>query len=101
MKKKLFSILPLIALGSCATKVDVEPMVETPEIEQQIQTVESTSSVIPSWYKELPEDDPKQRCPNIEIANKELGWQPSFDREVGLKKTIEYFDELLKKEKLK
>ena len=57
MKKKLFSILPLIALGSCATKVDVEPMVETPEIEQQIQTVESTSSVIPSWYKELPEDD--------------------------------------------
>ena len=34
MKKKLFSILPLIALGSCATKVDVEPMVETPEIQQ-------------------------------------------------------------------
>ena len=57
MKKKLFSILPLIALGSCATKVDVEPMVETPEIQQQIETVESTSSVIPSWYKELPEDD--------------------------------------------
>lgn len=57
MKKKLFSILPLIALGSCATKVDVDPLVETPEIEQQIQTVESTSSVIPSWYKELPEDD--------------------------------------------
>ena len=51
--------------------------------------------------KELPVDDPKQRCPNIEIANKELGWQPSFDREVGLKKTIEYFDELLNKEKLK
>ena len=57
MKKKLFSILPLIALGSCAKKVDVEPMVETPEIQQQIQAVESTSSVIPSWYKELPEDD--------------------------------------------
>ena len=57
MKNKLFSILPLIALGSCATQVDVEPMVETAEIQQQMQTVESTSSVIPSWYKELPEDD--------------------------------------------
>ena len=57
MKKKYFSILPLMLLGSCATQVDVEPMVETPEIQQQIETVESTSSVIPSWYKELPEDD--------------------------------------------
>ena len=51
MKKKLFSILPLIALGSCATQIDVDPLVETPEIQQQIEKVESTSSVIPSWYK--------------------------------------------------
>ena len=57
MKKKLFSILPLIALGSCATKVDVDPLVETPEIQQQIEKVESTSSVIPDWFKELPEDE--------------------------------------------
>ena len=57
MKKKLFSILPLIALGSCATKVDVHPLVETPEIKQQIEKVESTSSVIPDWFKELPEDE--------------------------------------------
>ena len=33
MKNKLFGILPLIALGSCATQVDVEPMVETAEIQ--------------------------------------------------------------------
>ena len=45
MKKKLFSILPLIALGSCATKVDVEPMVETPEIQQQIQEVQEIQHV--------------------------------------------------------
>ena len=57
MKKKLFSILPLIALGSCATQIDVDPLVETPEIQQQIEKVESTSSAIPDWFKELPEDD--------------------------------------------
>ena len=57
MKKKLFSILPLIALGSCATQIDVDPLVETPEIQQQIEKVESTSSVIPDWFKELPEDE--------------------------------------------
>ena len=57
MKKKLFSILPLIALGSCATQIDVDPLVETPEIQQQIEKVESTSSAIPDWFKELPEDE--------------------------------------------
>ena len=65
------------------------------------EIIDLTGSKSKIINKELPVDDPKQRCPNIEIANKELGWQPSFDREVGLKKTIEYFDELLNKEKLK
>ena len=57
MKKKYFSILPLILLGSCATQVDVEPLVETPEIEQKIEEIKQTSNVIPDWYKNLPEDD--------------------------------------------
>ena len=71
MKKKLFSILPLIALGSCATKVDVDPLVETPEIQQQIEKVESTSSVIPDWFKELPEEEYYQRRESITlISNK-------------------------------
>ena len=49
--------------------------------------------------KELPIDDPKQRCPDIDLAKKELGWNPKFQREVGLKKTIEYFEKLLEGEK--
>ena len=69
MKKKLFSILPLIALGSCATKVDVDPLVETPEIQQQIEKVESTSSVIPDWFKELPEEEYYQRRESITLIN--------------------------------
>lgn len=42
-------------------------------------------------YKYLPEDDPKQRCPNIEKANTFLNWSPEVDLETGLKNTIQYF----------
>jgi dTDP-glucose 4,6-dehydratase len=41
--------------------------------------------------KPLPQDDPKQRCPDISKAKKELGWEPKVDLEEGIKKTIEYF----------
>lgn len=42
-------------------------------------------------YLPLPEDDPKQRKPDISLAIKELGWKPVVDLERGLEKTIEYF----------
>lgn len=41
--------------------------------------------------KPLPGDDPKQRCPNIALAKKKLGWKPKVELEAGLKKTIAYF----------
>ncbi len=43
----------------------------------------------------LPSDDPKQRRPDITKANEILGWEPKIHLEEGLKKTIEYFDDLL------
>jgi UDP-glucuronate decarboxylase len=43
----------------------------------------------------LPGDDPKQREPLIEKAEKLLGWKPVVDRQNGLKKTIEYFSSTL------
>jgi len=42
-------------------------------------------------YMPLPEDDPKQRQPNITLAKQKLNWEPKIDLEEGLKKTIEYF----------
>jgi UDP-glucuronate decarboxylase len=47
----------------------------------------------------LPVDDPLQRCPDITLARKELQWEPKVDLDTGLKKTIEYFDTLLKSNK--
>ena len=41
--------------------------------------------------KPLPGDDPKQRCPDIGLAKKKLGWKPKVELEAGLKKTIAYF----------
>jgi dTDP-glucose 4,6-dehydratase len=45
-------------------------------------------------YKPLPQDDPKQRQPNIEKAKKILGWEPKVSRSEGLKITYEYFKSL-------
>ena len=42
-------------------------------------------------YQPLPEDDPRQRQPDISLAKAKLGWEPKTKLEDGLKKTIEYF----------
>ena len=46
-------------------------------------------------FKPLPEDDPKQRCPDIALAKRELGWTPKIGLEDGLGRTIEYFRKTL------
>lgn len=63
------------------------------ELAQRI--IELTGSRSRIVYKPLPQDDPQQRCPDISLARKELGWQPEVQLEEGLKTTIEYFDRML------
>jgi dTDP-glucose 4,6-dehydratase len=46
-------------------------------------------------YRPLPQDDPKQRQPDITKARTLLGWEPKFDREQGLKITYEYFKKVV------
>jgi UDP-glucuronate decarboxylase len=54
-----------------------------------IRLTNSSSEIV---FKELPQDDPKQRKPSIELAKDKLGWTPKIDLEVGLTKTIKYFE---------
>lgn len=46
-------------------------------------------------YHDLPQDDPKQRCPNIRRAIDQLDWNPTTDFETGLESTIAYFRQAL------
>ena len=57
-----------------------------------IKQIGSKSKLV---HKKLPADDPTQRCPDITLAKKELGWEPKIQLDAGLKKTIAYFDKLL------
>ncbi len=59
-----------------------------------IKLTNSKSKLI---FKSLPKDDPQQRRPDISLAKEKLDWSPKIELEEGLKKTIDYFDKLLKK----
>ena len=60
--------------------------------ERVLALVGSRSNII---YKELPQDDPQQRCPDITLAKDRLNWQPSIALDDGLFRTVEYFRALL------
>ena len=47
----------------------------------------------PIVFRELPQDDPKQRCPDITKAKRILKWEPKVNLEEGLKRTFDYFRE--------
>ncbi len=57
-----------------------------------IELLHSKSKIV---YKSLPDDDPCQRQPLIELAKKQLNWEPKIRLDEGLKKTIDYFKEII------
>jgi len=56
--------------------------------ERVIQLTGSKSKLI---FKPLPNDDPKQRQPDITLAKAKLGWEPTIELDEGLRHMIEYF----------
>lgn len=56
--------------------------------EEVLKLTGSKSKIV---FEPLPQDDPKQRQPNITKAKQILGWEPKVDRHEGLKRTLEYF----------
>jgi len=66
------------------------------ELAQRIAKIFGSTLV----HKELPKDDPTRRRPNIERAQKYLGWNPTLPLDQGLQTVIDYFKELQKRETL-
>ncbi len=62
--------------------------------ETVIKLTNSKSKLI---FKPLPMDDPQQRRPDISLAKEKLNWSPKIELEEGLKKTINYFENLIRK----
>lgn len=63
------------------------------ELAEQIkQKTNSTSEIV---FKKLPQDDPKQRQPDIDLAARILNWKPKVPLDEGLNPTIDYFDKRL------
>jgi len=60
--------------------------------------IEMTGSKSKLTFMPLPQDDPKQRRPDITLASKHLGWKPLVPLREGLARTIAYFDALLTSE---
>jgi UDP-glucuronate decarboxylase len=59
--------------------------------ETVIRITNSSSRIV---FKELPQDDPRQRKPDIGLAQKKLAWEPVIQLEEGLTKSIKYFSDL-------
>ncbi len=68
-----------ISVGALATKI-----------------IELTGSKSRLDYQPLPDDDPRRRQPDISLAKEKLGWEPGVSLEEGLKRTIVYFEQILR-----
>ncbi len=65
------------------------------EFAEEIRKLAGSKSEI--VYRPLPQDDPKQRKPDITRAREVLGWEPTVGRDEGLKVTMAYFQERMKR----
>ncbi|UBM61136.1 SDR family oxidoreductase [Candidatus Sulfidibacterium hydrothermale] len=63
------------------------------------KVIDMTGSKSKIVYQPLPADDPMQRKPDISLAKEKLNWEPKIPLEEGLKKTIAYFENLIRENK--
>jgi UDP-glucuronate decarboxylase len=86
----------LIATGNDVTgPVNLGNPHEIPVAELAERVIRLTNSRSRIVYRELPQDDPLQRCPDIALARRTLEWEPRVGLDDGLARTIAYFDRLL------
>ncbi len=80
-----------LLLSDYSRPVNVGNPSEITLLEFAQEVLELTGSKSKIVYEPLPQDDPRQRQPNITKAQNILGWEPKVGRHEGLKKTLEYF----------
>ena len=78
-------------MSSCAQPVNIGSPNEMTVLEFAKQIIRATGSRSKIAFKPLPQDDPKQRQPDITRARKLLDWEPKVPLAEGLKRTIDYF----------
>ena len=59
------------------------------QLAEEVISISNSKSVLK--FEDLPEDDPKQRCPDISQARNLLGWEPKVFLREGIEKTTKYF----------
>jgi dTDP-glucose 4,6-dehydratase len=80
-----------LMMSSCDQPVNIGNPVEMTMLEFAKEIIRATGSRSKIVYKPLPQDDPRQRRPDITRARKILGWAPQVPLAEGLVKTIDYF----------
>jgi len=74
--------------------VNLGNLVEFTILELANEVIRMTNSTSKIIFKPLPSDDPKQRKPDIALAQRDLGWTPRCSLQEGLLSTIQYFKNL-------
>jgi UDP-glucuronate decarboxylase len=88
-------ILLMSSSAECTGPINLGNPVEFTMLELAENVLRLTQSKSKLIFKSLPQDDPKQRQPNIALAKEKLAWEPKITLEDGLRETVEYFRRLL------
>lgn len=94
-------LILLMRTESFTGPVNIGNPVEFQIIDLARMVLQMTGSKSELVFKPLPQDDPRQRKPDISLAQKTLGWSPKIALEEGLTRTIDYFQKVLRKNSVK
>ncbi|MBP7074499.1 MAG: SDR family oxidoreductase [Rhabdochlamydiaceae bacterium] len=94
-------LILLMGTESFTGPVNIGNPVEFQIIDLARMVLQMTGSKSELVFKPLPQDDPRQRKPDISLAQKTLGWSPKIALEEGLTRTIDYFQKVLRKNSVK
>jgi len=94
----LMNKVEMIANEDVSGPVNIGNPFEVTIAELARRIIELTGSRSSLNFRPLPQDDPKQRCPDISRVKKLLGWKPRVELNEGLKRTIVYFEDLFSRQ---